>query len=118
MIKLFYRLLNHDKIDDMQRIIDIYKERNSQLEKENMQYKGYKLKYEVTKLYVEDDEALIELFDIAKKRDAYISNAQSGISQSSQLAAQQSMHSTRGMVGGMAGGVNGLIRGASGMLGG
>ena len=69
MIKLFYRLFNHDKIDDMQRTIDIYKERNSQLEKENMEYKGYKLKYEVTKLYVEDDEALLELFEVAKKHD-------------------------------------------------
>ena len=72
MIKLFYKLFNHDKIDEMQRTIDIYKERNSQLEKENMEYKGYKLKYEVTKLYVEDDEALIELFDVAKKHDIEI----------------------------------------------
>lgn len=71
MIKLFYRLFNHDKIDDMQHTIDVYKERNSQLEKENMGYKDYKLKYDVLKLYVEDDSALIELFDIAKKADLY-----------------------------------------------
>ena len=78
MIKFFYKLLNHDKIDEMQRTINIYKERNNQLEKENMEYKGYKLKYEVTKLYVEDDEALIELFEVAKKHDAEMLNKQSG----------------------------------------
>lgn len=74
MIKLFYRLFNHHKIDEMQLTLDIYRERNSQLEKENMEYKGYKLKYEVTKLYVEDDEALLELFDIAKKHNDEIVN--------------------------------------------
>ena len=89
MIKLFYKLFNHDKIDDMQRTIDIYKERNSQLEKENMEYKGYKLKYEVTKLYVEDDEALMELFDVARKHDVEMSNRQSGKNQLMGMQAAQ-----------------------------
>ena len=78
MIKLFYKIFNHHKIDDMQRTLDIYKERNHQLEQENMEYKGYKLKYEVTKLYVEDDEGLLELFELAKKVDEYNSRQQLG----------------------------------------
>ncbi len=89
MIKLFYKLLNHDKIDELQRTIEIYKERNGQLEKENMEYKGYKLKYEVTKLYVEDDEALLELFEVAKKHDIEISNRQSDIGQLQAMQAAQ-----------------------------
>jgi hypothetical protein len=72
MIKLFYKLFNHDKIDDQNRVIDIYKERNEQLEAELREYKGYKLKYEVTKLYVEDDEALLELLELAKHRVNYL----------------------------------------------
>lgn len=71
MFKFFYRLFNHDKIDSMQQTLDVYKERNEQLEKENSEYKGYKLKYQVTKLYVEDDEALLDLFEIATKIDEY-----------------------------------------------
>ena len=85
MIKLFYRLFNHDKIDEMKRTIDIYKDRNSQLEKENMELKGYKLKYQVTKLYVEDDDALLELFEVAKKHDAEMSNRQGGRNQLAQM---------------------------------
>ncbi len=101
MIKLFYKLFNHDKINDMQRTIDIYKERNSQLEKENREYKGYKLKYEVTKLYVEDDEALLELFDVAEKHETEIRNNQSCQSQFLRMAAQQQMNASgHGLLGG------------------
>lgn len=91
MIKLFYRLFNHDKVDELSRTVEIYKERNKQLESEIKEYKGYKLKYEVTKLYVEDDEALIELFEVAKKRDEYIYNCQSGRNQLAGMAAQQQL---------------------------
>ena len=113
MIKLFYRLFNHDKIDEMQRTIDVYKERNSQLEKENMEYKGYKLKYEVTKLYVEDDEALIELFEVAKKHDAEIVNRQSG---ETQLRAAMQARQQQGMFGGVDG-MGGLAGTGQAMIG-
>ena len=69
MLKFFYDLFNHNKIDDLNRTLDTYKERNEQLEADVRLYKGYKLKYEVTKLYVEDDEALLELFEAAEKVD-------------------------------------------------
>lgn len=72
MFDFLHKFFNHDKIDELNRCIDIYKERNEQLEKELSEYKGYKLKYEVTKLYVEgDDAALLELFEIAKKAEEY-----------------------------------------------
>ena len=74
-MKWIYKIFNHDKIDEMQRTIDIYRERNEQLEKENREYKGYKLKYEVTKLYVEDDDALIEIFELAEKAEKYKQNS-------------------------------------------
>lgn len=88
-MRWLYKLFNHDKIDEMQRTIDIYRERNDQLEKENREYRGYKLKFEVTKLYVEDDEALIELFEVAKKHDAEMVNRQSGNDRLRSMAAAQ-----------------------------
>lgn len=78
MINFFYKLFNHDKIDDLNRTLDIYKERNEQLEDEVREYKGYKLKFEVTKLYVDDDEGLLELFELAKKADEYKRRLQDG----------------------------------------
>lgn len=100
MIKLFYKLFNHDKIDDLQRTLDIYKERNSQLEKENMEYKGYKLKYEVTKLYVEDDDALLELFALAKKHDSEMSSRQMLMSnRAAAMAQSQTPYGGIGMAG-------------------
>jgi len=112
MIKLFYRLFNHDKIDEMQRTIEIYKERNSQLEEENREYKGYKLKYEVTKLYVEDDEALLELFDVAKKHDARVTAEQyrNNVLRGMQAAQQQVTSGYFGGIGGMygSGGLSGI----------
>lgn len=114
MIRFFHKLFNHDKIADMQRTLDIYKERNSQLEKENMEYKGYKLKYEVTKLYVEDDDALLELFDIAKKHDAEMNHRQMAMMNRNNALAQ-------GQFSGMGHGQFGMTAGlgtTSGMFGG
>lgn len=73
------RLFNHDKIAELNRTIDIYKERNSQLESEARIMKDYKLKYDVMKMYVDDDEALCELLDSAKKVDRYLGELQGGI---------------------------------------
>lgn len=76
MIKWIYRLLNHDQIDKLNETIDTYRERNKQLEAEVREYKGYKLKFEVTKLYVEDDEALLELFEVAKNNEQHSASRQ------------------------------------------
>ncbi len=67
MLKFFYRLFNHDKIDELEQRLENYRARNEQLEQEVREYKGYKLKYEVTKLYVDDDEAVLELLDAYNK---------------------------------------------------
>ena len=69
MIKFLYKLFNQHKIDDLNRQLDTYRDRVKQLEEDVREYKGYKLKYEVTKLYVDDDEGLLELFDAAKSKD-------------------------------------------------
>lgn len=104
VIKLFYGLFNHDKIDDLNRNIDIYKERNEQLEAELREYKGYKLKYEVTKLYVEDDDALLELFDVAKKHDLENARRQAeGVRGQEVLWQQQLGQSGVGALGGLFG---------------
>lgn len=75
-MKWLYKLFNNDKIDELNRTIDIYKERNEQLESELREYKGYKLKYRVAKLLAEDDEGLLELLELAKKVDEYNANLQ------------------------------------------
>lgn len=52
-----------DRLKDHVKTIDVYRERNKQLEDQVKELESYKLKYEITKLYVEDDEALLELFE-------------------------------------------------------
>ena len=100
MIKRFIRsLFNLDVIDGLNRTIDVYKERNEQLEAEVEKLKGYKLKYEVTKLYVDDDEALLELFDIAKKNEASHNRLHSDSQR--QMAAMQGFGGSYGSSGGL-----------------
>lgn len=89
MIKWLYRLLNHDKIEELNKTIDIYRDRNKQLESEVREYKRYKLKFEVTKLYVDDDEGLLELFEIAEKNQRYDAGSRLRASQYNGLAQQQ-----------------------------
>ena len=113
MIKFLHKFFNHDKIDELNRTIDIYKERNQQLEAELREYKGYKLKYKVTKLYVEDDNALLELFDMARKAEHYKRNSLAegmelarGQLDQGMLAAQLGGCSRTGMAGGLGGSAN------------
>ena len=75
MIKFIYRLFNQHKIDNLNKQLDIYRDRVNQLEEDVREYKGYKLKYEVTKLYVDDDEGLLELFEAAKTNNNSESDA-------------------------------------------
>lgn len=68
MIKFLYKLFNQDKIERLNAQLETYRDRNRQLEQQVREYKGYKLKYEVVNLYIDDDEALLELFEIAEKK--------------------------------------------------
>jgi len=91
MIKFLHRLFNHHKIDDLKRVMETYRVRNQQLEDELREYKGYKLKYQVAQLYIEDDEAILEIFEAAQKVEDNKNNQtlynQLGLQQ--QAAAQQ-----------------------------
>jgi hypothetical protein len=69
MIKLLYHLFNHDKIDRLKDMLDTCEQRIQTLEALVEEGKGYKLKYRVTKLYVDDDEALLELFELAERNE-------------------------------------------------
>ena len=71
MINFLYKLFNHDKIDKLNNTRDMHMERIKQLELEVKEYKGYKLKYKVAKMYVNDDEGLLELFEIAEKAERF-----------------------------------------------
>lgn len=68
MIKWLYRFRNYHKVSELEQKIETYREANKRLEEEVREYKGYKLKYEVTKLYVDDDPALEELFALAERK--------------------------------------------------
>lgn len=87
MFKFLHRFFNYDKIEKLNETIDTYKERNEQLEKEIREYKGYKLKYEVAKMYVEDDEALLEICEAVKKSQDSLVRTQ--IDHRGDIAAQQ-----------------------------
>ncbi len=67
MLKFFYKLFNHDKIEKLEHSLEIYRTRNKQLEKELREYKGYKLKYKVAQMLVDDDPAIEELLDCYKE---------------------------------------------------
>ena len=58
----FYNMLCQEKIEKMQTTIDTYRNRNVQLEAEVESLKEFRLKYKIAKMYVDDDEALLELF--------------------------------------------------------
>lgn len=73
MIKIFHRLFNYDKLDALEKEVSVYKERCEQLESENREYKGYKLKYQVAQMLVDDDPAIDEILTALEKigeRDA------------------------------------------------
>ena len=110
MIKFLHKLFNQDKIEEMERALSVYQERNEQLEKELKEYKAYKLKYEVTKLYVEDDDALLELFEAAQKRDAWLAERQRGGLADTRLQALQARQSNlAGLHGAQRGKLQGLL---------
>ena len=122
LASFLYKLFNYDKIDKQQETIDIYAERIDQLDAELREYKGYKLKYEVAKMYVEDDEALLELFELAKKakdQEQRVRDQQEGLMRAS-LASQQS--AAFGMMGagisnqGLLGQLGGLVDGRNRFL--
>jgi hypothetical protein len=93
MIGFFYRLFNHDKIDRLNQRLKEIDEAMTSMEAELREYKGYKLKYRVAKMYVEDDEALLELFDLARQKERQTSSDQrQALAQQQQLA----MASARG----------------------
>ena len=77
MRNFIYRLFNLDKLAEQDRTIKIYRERNKQLEARVSELESFELKFRVTKLYVEDDEALLELFEIAESNERYAAHRQS-----------------------------------------
>lgn len=69
MITWLYRWRNLHKLDELERKLDTYRKANQQLEDRFREYESYKLKYELAKLYIDDDPALEELFSLAQQRD-------------------------------------------------
>ena len=104
MIKFLYRLFNQDEIDRLNNKLEIHRARTEQLEAEVREYKGYKLKYEVTKLYIDDEEGLLELFEIAEKNEKHSADMQNN-----QLALRQSSALQQAQMGGFGQGVAGLL---------
>ncbi len=66
-MKFIRRLLNLDTIDKLNRDIDIHIKRTEQLEEQLSELESIKLELRVTKLYVEDSEAILELLEAAEK---------------------------------------------------
>ena len=98
-------LFDQDKIDEMQKTIDIYKERNSQLEKYVKRAKDAELKVKCMQMYIDDDEAILELLEETKKKDII----QSQSNQQEYLRARAASQGQGGQIGGVSGNV-GLSR--------
>ena len=54
MHHFFYNILCKEKIAKMQTTIDVYRERNDQLEKEVETLKEFRFKYKIAKMYIDD----------------------------------------------------------------
>jgi len=93
MIGFIYRLFNHDKIDRLNQRLKEIDEAMTSMEAELREYKGYKLKYRVAKMYVDDDEALLELFDLAREKERGKSSDQRQALYGLAAAQQQQMAS-------------------------
>jgi len=100
VIKFLHKLFNYHKIDELERVMETYRARNQQLEEELREYKGYKLKYELAELYVNDDEALLEIFEAAEEK----ASEKAALQQSQQSQQRQlSAMGVGGLFGGLAG---------------
>jgi hypothetical protein len=92
MINFFRKWFNLDKVDELNRSLEIYRERCEQLEGDVREYKGYKLKYRVAMLQNDEDE-FMELLEMAKKVEDYESGDYERRKQAAyyhpQMAAQQ-----------------------------
>lgn len=62
------RRLENEKAD-LQHHLDKHKLMIEELNIKIKELEDYKLKYRVTKLYVDDDEALLEIFEAAKEKE-------------------------------------------------
>lgn len=81
-MKWLSRLFNQDEIKKLNETLESYRNSNKYFEKENERLKEFELKYKLVKLYIEDDDELIELLDLAKE------------SASSKNLAEQQLHHT------------------------
>jgi len=135
MIKFLKYIFNHDQMDLLKNTIglqsesilkqdqsiNVYRERNKQLEDQVKELESYKLKYEITKLYVEDDDALFELFEANELFEKNFKKAENqkadkiiAASQNAYLAQQQANVLTgRGGLGGYGAAAQGQLASGS-----
>lgn len=99
-------IFNNSKIAELEATLRIYEERNKQLEQYKKKSKDLELKVKCMKMYIDDDDALIEIFEAAKKHDRQISEDQ-------RYRNRQAMNSAQGQSGYFTGG-----GGLGGMIGG
>ncbi len=110
MIKFFYNLFNHDKLNALEKEVLIYKERVEQLEKELREYKGYKLKYQVAQMLVDDDPAIDEILTSLEKIGEHDAAEQRSRMALYDLAQQQS-RAIQGMGQAQSSGLLGMLGG-------
>ncbi len=70
MLNRLRKLFNHDKLEEAATLLSAYRDRVKALEEEVREYKGYKLKYEVTRLHVENSGELALLMDSVRQQHA------------------------------------------------
>jgi len=87
------RCLNDDA-DRLKRSIENYKEENTILREDGDKIEDYKLKMRIAEMYANDDDALLDLIEMAKAKKAASSaslNHEYLAAQQRQMAAQQNM---------------------------
>lgn len=69
-MNLLRKIFNLDKLDSLRSDLDSSYESVAILKSEIEELEEYKLKYRIAKMYIDDDEALLELLEAEKSRES------------------------------------------------
>ena len=117
MKSFFLKLFNLDRLADLNARLEIYRVRNAELEEEVKVNAGYRLKYKIAQMLVDDDPAIDELLECYKKKEADDLGEYQRRMMFADSRAQSAAFGQLGMASGMASGLATGMQYRGGLLG-
>jgi len=104
MFHIFKDLFNKEKLSALEKELEASNKYSTQLETNIKELEDYKLKYEIAQLYINDEEAILELLELKKKESSFCgdTNAERYHNMSAQrnaMAQQRAMQQSNGQLG-------------------